>query len=512
MSAAAPLFIGLDVGTQSVKLVAYDAASRRIVATHGQPLELIAGNDGSREQHAQWWIDAIRACFAKLDPAQRAAAVAIGVSGQQHGFVPLDADGNVLAPAKLWCDTSTSGECDEIMSAAGGAPNCVTLAGNPILAGYTASKLPWTRKHRPEVYAKLTTILLPHDYVNFWLTGQRWMEYGDASGTGWLDVRTRTWSREMLAATDADTNLADFLPPLVEADASFAIAAGIADELGLPHGVIVAAGGGDNMMAAIGTGNVAPGVLTMSLGTSGTLFACADRPVVDDTTPDGSAGWAAFCSSTGGWLPLICTMNCTVATENVAKLFGFSSRDGESVLEGTKPGADGLVMLPFFNGERTPNLPDARASLHGMDMSNLTRGNVYRAAMEGATYALRNGFDALRAAGMTFDSIRLTGGGSHSASWRQMVADVFDLPVQVPEQAEGAAFGGALQALWAFERGNGRDTAIADIARDHVSVDASTAARPNADAVAAYATHYKGFLKFLDTAQTLYAPHPNTAR
>ena len=374
MSAAAPLFIGLDVGTQSVKLVAYDAASRRIVATHGQPLELIAGNDGSREQEAQWWIDAIRTCVAKLDSAQRAAVAAIGVSGQQHGFVPLDAQGNVLAPAKLWCDTSTSGECDEIMSAAGGEASCVTLAGNPILAGYTASKLPWTRKHRPEVYAKLATILLPHDYVNFWLTGQRWMEYGDASGTGWLDVRTRTWSREMLAATDADTNLVDFLPPLVEADASFAIAPAIADELGLPHGVIVSAGGGDNMMAAIGTGNVAPGVLTMSLGTSGTLFACADRPVVDE-----AAGWAAFCSSTGGWLPLICTMNTTVATENVAKLFGFSSRDGESVLEGTNPGADGLVMLPFFNGERTPNLPDARASLHGMDMGNLTRGNVYRA-------------------------------------------------------------------------------------------------------------------------------------
>ncbi|WP_206860198.1 xylulokinase [Lysobacter changpingensis] len=505
MSAQTRLFVGLDVGTQSVKLVAYDADSRRIVATHGQPLELIAGNDGSREQHAQWWIDAIRACFGKLDPAQRAAVVAIGVSGQQHGFVPLDAQGNVLAPAKLWCDTSTSGECDEIMSAAGGEASCVTLAGNPILAGYTASKLPWTRKHRPEVYAKLATILLPHDYVNFWLTGQRWMEYGDASGTGWLDVRTRTWSRGMLAATDADTNLADFLPPLVEADASFGIAPGIADELGLSHDVIVAAGGGDNMMAAIGTGNVAAGVLTMSLGTSGTLFACADFPVVDE-----NAGWAAFCSSTGGWLPLICTMNCTVATENVAKLFGFSSRDGESVLEGTKPGADGLVMLPFFNGERTPNLPDARASLHGIDMANLTRGNVYRAAMEGATYALRNGFDALRAAGMTFDSIRLTGGGSHSATWRQMVADVFDLPVQVPEQAEGAAFGGALQALWAFERASGKDTPIAGIARDHVRVDEAAATRPDANAVAAYAAHYRTFLTHLDATQTLYAPHPTT--
>ena len=181
------------------------------------------------------------------------------------------------------------------------------------------------------------------------------------------------------------------------------------------------------MMAAIGTGNVAPGILTMSLGTSGTLFACADRALVDE-----QGRWAAFCSSTGGWLPLICTMNCTVATENVARAFGFDSRDADAVMAGTRPGADGLGMLPFFNGERTPDLPRARASFHGMDFGNFTRGNAYRAAMEGATYALRNGFDAWRAAGLGFSSIRLTGGGSRSAAWRQMVADVFELPVEVP--------------------------------------------------------------------------------
>src|SRR5688572_21544061 len=206
------LFVGLDVGTQSVKLIAYDPQARKVVATHGQALELICGDDGSREQHAQWWIDAIRACFARMEPAQRARVSAIGVSGQQHGFVPVDGAGDVLAPAKLWCDTSTTVECDEIMAAAGGAKGCIALAGNPILAGYTASKLPWTRKHRPEVYSRLAAIMLPHDYVNFWLTGARWMEYGDASGTGWLDVRTRTWSAAMLAATDPDTDLAVLLP------------------------------------------------------------------------------------------------------------------------------------------------------------------------------------------------------------------------------------------------------------------------------------------------------------
>jgi len=494
------LVIGIDVGTQSVKLVAYDPEAHRMVATHSRALALIAREDGTREQHPEWWIDAIRACFAELEPRQRARAAAIGVSGQQHGFVPLDAEGRVLAPAKLWCDTSTQAECEEIMAALGGPRRCVELAGNPILAGYTASKLPWTRKHRADAYSRLASILLPHDYVNFWLTGERWMECGDASGTGWLDVRTRQWSAPMLAATDAQRDLAALLPTLVDADASFEMSAAIAEELGLPRNVRVSAGGGDNMMAAIGTGNVAPGMLGMSLGTSGTLFACADRAAVDD-----AARWAAFCSSTGGWLPLICTMNCTVATETVAHAFGFSARDADAVLADARPGADGLVMLPFFNGERTPDLPRARAALHGMNLDNFTRANAYRAAMEGATFALRNGFDALQAAGLRFDAIRLTGGGSNSAAWRQMVADVFALPVEVPEQAEGAAFGAALQALWALDRANGGNADITAFAREHVRCAPASAAHPRAACVAAYRDCYQQFLRYLESTKQLYS-------
>ena len=494
------LVVGIDAGTQSVKLVVYDPADRRVLATHGQALELIARDDGSREQHPEWWIEAIRACFAKLGPTLRARVVAIGVSGQQHGFVPLDVAGKVLAPAKLWCDTSTQAECEEIMDAVGGAQQCVKLAGNPILAGYTASKLPWTRKHRPEAYARLASILLPHDYVNFWLTGERWMEYGDASGTGWLNVRTRQWSKRLLAATDAQHDLSALLPPLVAADASFIISATIAEELGLPRNVRVSAGGGDNMMAAIGTGNVTPGVLSMSLGTSGTLFAYAAHPIVDE-----AGGWAAFCSSTGGWLPLICTMNCTVATETVAKAMGFSTREGDAVMAGTTPGAGGLVMLPFFNGERTPDLPHARGGLFNLDLNNFTRANVYRAAMEGATYALRNGYDLLQAAGMRFDAIRLTGGGSQSAAWRQMVADVFALPVEVPEQTEGAALGAALQALWALERATNASADLAAIARQHVQLNTALATRPDAQTVAAYEPAYRQFLRHLDGTKALYA-------
>ncbi|HBK46187.1 MAG TPA: xylulokinase, partial [Xanthomonadaceae bacterium] len=211
------LYAGLDVGTQSVKLVVYDPAQRQVVATMAAPMALTSREDGTREQQASWWIEGVVACFAGLSSAQRAQLRGIAVSGQQHGFVPVAADGTVTAPVKLWCDTSTQAECAAILAAVGGVAGAVAAAGNPVLTGYTASKLPWTRRHRPEAYAAMATILLPHDYVNFWLTGERFMEAGDASGTGWLDVRTRRWSAPLLAAIDGTRDLREALPPLVEA-------------------------------------------------------------------------------------------------------------------------------------------------------------------------------------------------------------------------------------------------------------------------------------------------------
>ena len=492
------LVAGIDAGTQSLKVVVYDPAAQAIVATAGAPLELSSGADGSREQRPADWVAALHACFNGLDAGIRSNIAALAVSGQQHGFVPVDAAGDVLAPAKLWCDTSTSAECGQIMDAVGGPARTIALAGNPVLTGYTASKLPWTKAHRPEAYAQLATILLPHDYLNFVLTGQRFCEYGDASGTGWLEVRTRSWSRELLHATDPDRDLAACLPPIADPDALFDMDPATAAALGIPATAKVAVGGGDNMMAAIGTGCVVPGRLAMSLGTSGTLFAYSDTPVVD---PDGA--WAAFCSSTGGWLPLICTMNCTVVTEQVAKAFGFSTRDGDAYLRATAPGADGLVMLPFLNGERTPDLPHGKGVLAGLDTSNMTPAHLYRAAMEGATYSLKYGYDAFVRAGMQFDRIVLTGGGSNSAEWRQLVADVFGLPVEVPVQAEGAAFGAALQALWALGRSRGDAASIHDITDRHVALEASLSARPDPARTQPYASAYTCYLSHLDAITPL---------
>lgn len=492
------LFVGIDAGTQSLKVVVYDPATRALVAIASAPLDLMSGDDGRREQYAADWVAAMQACFDRIDPAVRSRIAALAISGQQHGFVPVDAAGEVLAPAKLWCDTSTTAECGQIMGAVGGAARTIALAGNPILAGYTASKLPWTKTHRPEAYAQLATILLPHDYLNFVLTGQRFCEWGDASGTGWLDVRTRTWSADLLRATDPERDLAACLPPIAAPDALFDIDPAAAERLGLPLTVKVAVGGGDNMMAAIGTGCVEEGRLAMSLGTSGTLFAYSDTPVVDT---DGA--WAAFCSSTGGWLPLICTMNCTVATEQVAKVFGFSTRVGDAHLQATPPGADGLVMLPFLNGERTPDLPLGKGVLAGLDATNFSPAHLYRAAMEGATYSLKYGFDAFVRAGMRFERIVLTGGGSNSAAWRQLVADVFGLPVDVPAQSEGAAFGAALQALWAWDKARGDDAPIAEVARTHVAVDPALSTTPDASRAPAYAAAYRRFLQYLDAVTPL---------
>ena len=259
----------------------------------------------------------------------------MGISGQQHGFVPLSRAGEVLAPVKLWCDTSTGAECAEIMERFGGIDACIEQVGNPILPGYTASKVAWFKKNQPALYAQLDCILLPHDYLNFYLTGERCMEAGEASGTGFLDIRTRAWSDNMLRAIDPDRDLSGCLPE-VRLDTGF-IGQLLPDRAathGLPEGLPVSTGGGDNMMGAIGTGNVGPGVVTMSLGTSGTVYAYSDEPVIE---PAGNI--AAFCSSTGGWLPLMCTMNCTVTTELIRDLLHTDIGDFDKLVERAPRGA-----------------------------------------------------------------------------------------------------------------------------------------------------------------------------
>ncbi len=494
------MYLGIDIGTQSVKALLYDAENRRVAGINSTPLEMLSDSSGKREQLAEWWLEALGKSLQQFSAADRMQVQAIAVSGQQHGFVPLARNGEVLAPVKLWCDTTTAEECADITGSFGGTERCFSELGNPILPGYTAPKIRWLKTHNRAAYDKLGTILLPHDYLNFHLTGERVMECGDASGTGLLDVRNRQWHPGMLAAVDEDRDLSSALPQLAEPHSVIGqLQPEVAAQYGLPSGIPVATGGGDNMMAAIGTGNVAPGRMTVSLGTSGTLFAYSDAPVIDE-----SGCIAAFCSSTGGWLPLLCTMNCTSATELSRKMLQLDLEDAEAAIAATRPGSNGVITLPFFSGERSPNLPDGKACILGLDTTNYEQNNLLRSAMESAIYGLRTGLDAFRAQGCQVDQLRLTGGGAGSASWRQMVADVFALPVTVQETDEGAALGAALQALWVHD-GKADGIALEAFLDSHLALDDSRACAVDSERSEAYAQFYEDYLHHVAVISPLYS-------
>ena len=487
------LFIGIDNGTQSTKCVVFSRELNKILAVASAPHDLIENDAGRREQDPKWWIDAattaLQQCLA-APGVNRNLVAAIGVSGQQHGCVPLDKDGLVLRTAKLWCDTETVPQCEQIIATVGSPKKVIAAIGNTVAAGFTASKVLWLKQNEPALYDRLAHVLLPHDYVNFWLTGNYRTECGDASGTAYFDVRKRKWSRKLLQAIDDTGRLAACLPKVIASDAPHGkLLPAIAAQFGLPAGIPVSSGGGDNMMAAIGTGNVTPGVVTTSLGTSGTIYSYADQPVID---PQGEL--AAFCSSSGGWLPLVCTMNVTVATELTRELFGLDlPAFGEEVAR-APVGAGGLRLLPYFNGERTPPLPRARATLSGISSTNFTRSNVARAAMEGATLGLRYGLDLLKKQGVVPAEIRLVGGGSKSAIWRQIVADVFNCPVVCPVSAEAGAMGAVIQAMWCADHAAGGKTALTEFTALCVQLDAASRAEPDAIRARDYETIYAEYL------------------
>jgi len=494
------LFLGIDIGTQSVKTLCFEAESSSVVASASAELELISRDDGTREQLAEWWITALQDCLARIDPVIKKQIVALGVSGQQHGFVPVAGNGEVLAPVKLWCDTVTAPQCEQIMASFGGEARCISELGNAILPGYTAPKILWLKQHKPEVYSRLATVLLPHDYINFYLTGNRVMECGDASGTGLLDIRQRRWHGGLLKALDGERDLSACLPELVDAGEFIGeLLPDIAAQLGLPSDVKVSCGGGDNMMAAIGTGTVSVGRLTVSMGTSGTLFAYADKPIIDE-----GGTLAAFCDSTGAWLPLLCTMNCTVATELTRGVLNVPLDALEERVAHVPPGSRGVMTLPFFQGERTPNLPNGQGSVMGLNNNNYSADNLLRSAMESAVYGLRIGLDTFRKQGCEINSVRLTGGGSKNVVWRQMVADIFDLPVHLLESDEGAAFGAALQACWVYRMNNGETVSIAELVDGVVRLDAGRSCEPVAANVSAYSKYYEHYLRHVDAVSSLY--------
>jgi xylulokinase len=476
-------FIGLDSGTQSTRAVLVSGRDGQVLASSAVSHDLLpSAVPGQREQNPRDWVDAVGATVGRILHVSKVGlktVAGIGISGQQHGFVPLDREGRVIRPAKLWCDTTTAPECELIVERLGGVSRAIERLGNAIPPGFTASKILWLKTHEPGHYARLATVLLPHDYLAFWLTGRRVMEYGDASGTALMDVRARAWCREAIDAIDPA--LADKLPPLVGSRTpAGTLRREIAATWGLKPDVLVS-GSGDNMMGAIGTGNVREGLVTASLGTSGTIYACSERPVID---PQGEV--AAFCDATNRWLPLVCTMNVTVATEMVRRELEVDHDGFAKLAASVAPGSDGLLLIPFLEGERTPNCPNGTGVWLGVREKTASGAHRARAAMEGVTLGLNYGLNRLRELGIVPREIRLTGGGARSAVWRQIAADIFDCPVVCPATGEGAAYGAALHAMWVWEHERGRDVAIEDLTARLVRLDEATRAVPDPSRAAVY--------------------------
>ncbi|OJF76696.1 MAG: xylulokinase [Treponema sp. CETP13] len=496
---------GIDLGTQSIKVVLYDFNNKIIIANESCSLSIIAENDGTREQKTEWYKEALKTCFSAFKSSDLQTIKAIGVSGQQHGFVPLDKEGNALYNIKLWNDTSTAAQCSKITTILGGEQEVIKELGNLMLPGFTAPKILWLKENHPEAFAKLHYILLPHDYINFLLTNQYVMEAGDASGTALFDSKTKQWSKSTCDAIDE--TLYSMLPPIIESHTECGtVQKSAAEEYGIPEGIPVSSGGGDNMMGAIGTGSVADGFLTMSLGTSGTLYGYSDTPISDP-----QEGLSGFCSSTGGWLPLLCTMNCTVATEQIRTLFELGVKEFDALAEQSVPGANGVTVLPYFNGERSPNLPNGRASITGLTTANSSRNNICRAAMESAIYAMRGGLDSFRKLGFQPKEIRLIGGGAKSPLWRQIAADVLNLPIRIPQKAEAAALGAAVQALWCLNcKENPTITtkeaseSIQTLCKTHISLDETKNTDPVLQNVKKYNEAYTQYNNLVQQLTPLY--------
>lgn len=454
------IYAGIDCGTQGTKVLLWDARHTKVIASSYITYEVINTRPGQKEQDPARWLQAIQEGIKQVITEAHISADQIsglGVSGQQHGLVLLDKDDQLLRPAKLWCDTEPVSDLHAFLTdfAKEHQKTVSACIGIHIPVAFTIAKLLWVKNHEPAIFSSVEKILLPHEYINWWLTGNYCVESGDASGTGYFDTRNRCWSKIVLDFIAPD--LYKKMPPVIQSHepAGF-LTDNAAQLLGLPAGIPVSSGGGDNMMSAIGTGNISSGLLTLSLGTSGTLFTHVNHQVDSRVQRDVNA----FCSSSNGWLPLISTMNVTSAVNSFRHILDVPLENFEDFLKGSVAGAEGLYCYPWFNGSRFPDAPHLRASLHGMTSSNFTKPNLLRCVVEGVTYKICKGINEFKNQGLAFSQIRVTGGAAKSAIWCQMIADITGLEVIRPAVTEAAAFGAALQAQWCQENLSSPDKQI----------------------------------------------------
>ncbi len=434
-------FIGLDIGTSGVKAIAV-ALAGKVLATKTVAYPLSAPKPGWAEQDPDLWWHGTQKVLRLLlaDPQLRHGhALSVGLSGQMHSSVFLDAQGDVIRPALLWCDGRTTKQCQTITKRVGEA-RLRNWVSNPALEGFTLPKILWLKENEPAAWRRLAKVVLAKDYIRYRLTGVLGTDYSDAAGTLLLDVKHRRWSGELLGALGLKR---DLLVDLGESSQVIGnVSANAAKLTGLPLGVAVVAGGADNACGAIGVGAVKPGLAVASWGTSGTVLAPTAKPLVD---PKMRAH--TFCSAVPGqWYVMGVMLSAGGAfswyRQNLAK--GETDLSLNSEAAKIAPGSGGLSFLPYFQGERTPHRDaSARGALVGLSLSH-SRAHVSRALLEGICYGLRDSVEILKALKLPVKSVLLTGGGAKSPLLRRMQADIYGLPVHTVDKEEGPAFGAAL--------------------------------------------------------------------
>ncbi len=432
------VLVGLDVGTGGARAVAIDE-SGEIVAEASSEYPLHTPHPGWTEQDPADWWEGAKGVLKKVATATGEQIAGIGLTGQMHGSVFLDASDRVIRPALLWNDQRTYKQCEQITSAVG-EERLISIAGNPALTGFQAPKIVWLKEEEPENFGRISHVLLPKDYVRLQLTGEYATDASDAAGTLLLDGQARDWAGEILDALEIPQ---EWMPEVYEGPESTGILReSVAEELGLPQGIPVAAGGGDNAAAAVGTGIVGPGLVNSSVGTSGVLFAHAS-----EFNPDPSGCLHAFCHAVPGAYHLMgVTLSAGGSLSWWRETLGGDYDELIEAASGIRPGSEGLVFLPYLSGERTPHLdPRARGAFFGLTARHGVQ-HMTRAVMEGVIFSLRDSLEIMRELDVPVEDVRATGGGARSDLWRQLQADIYAIPIRRTVADEGPAYGAALLA------------------------------------------------------------------
>lgn len=469
------MFLGIDLGTSGLRALLVDGAGAPIgAATHDYAVA--HPHPGWSEQDPSLWITALKTALSQLQtahPSEYAALKGISFSGHMHGAVTLDADGRPVRPCILWNDTRAHAEA----AALDQSPQMRAITGNIVFPGFTAPKLLWMQRHEPPLFAKVATVMLPKDYLVYWLTGQRVTDMSDAAGTAWLDVTQRAWSN---AALSESGMRADQMPRLLEG--SNAVAEVLPDrDLGLPQGVQVVAGGADNAVAACGVGALAEGQAFVSLGTSGVLLTGRDR-----CAPAPKTAVHTFCHAVPGrWYQMGVTLSATDSINWLSRITG-QSPEALSSAAGALQAPSDLRFYPYLSGERTPHNDSAiRAGFTGLDIAH-ELGDLARAVMEGVAFSQRDSLEALRGTGVTLSSALAIGGGTRSRLWTEMLATVLNLPLKRPVQGEfGAALGAARLAICGVTGAKPEDIMTPPPLEDTID--------PNPDLSAAFETAYQAY-------------------